>query len=172
MPHRLRLTALFSLCFAAAWSELYPWRRFDLQPTSTTHLVGFLHKQQTPLFFTPFLILPLSFFFFPFIWTFIQMSPPHLLRRRFSPICPSAYCHWAVHHAVCPLLLYAAESADAKQSGRHAAAAAAVAPNRRGSRLPFLTLNKARRTWIVYFFLYFILKLHRRHLRGAAALRF
>lgn len=33
-------------------SELYLWRRFDLRLTSTTHLVCFLHKQQTPLSFS------------------------------------------------------------------------------------------------------------------------
>lgn len=68
MPHRLRLTVLYQLCFAATWlrfamkSELRLRCHFDLRLTSTTHLVCFLHKQQTPLPFSLFIILPLSLF--------------------------------------------------------------------------------------------------------------
>lgn len=97
---------------------------FDLQRTSATHLVHFLHRQQTPVSFSLLSSLCIRFFFF-----FLSIYLDFLFKCRrlissgaFLPnLAPQLIVTGPSITQFCPLLLYAAESAAAKQSSWHAA---------------------------------------------------
>lgn len=130
MPQRLRI--LFYVCLV-----VLPWSQtVSVVPVwSAAHVGDSLHNQQTLLSFSLLSSFRTLFFFFPFIWTFIQMSPSHLL-RGVSP--PSAPQFIVTRLSIIEFALYYYTGMKVRLQNK-AAAAATDAPNWRGSLFPFLS---------------------------------